>query len=92
MMLVGELWIQEYIVWQVFDHRIDWFYIEADRYAELEPGGDGLLRSRVFPGLWLDRSAMLAGNLAQVLGVVQQGIQSPEHQAFIDQLNSTQSA
>jgi Uma2 family endonuclease len=51
--------VQEYIVWQVFDHKISWFYLDNDRYVDLEPGEDGLCRSRVFPGLWLDREAML---------------------------------
>ncbi|TVQ12300.1 MAG: Uma2 family endonuclease [Leptolyngbya sp. DLM2.Bin27] len=84
--------IQEYLVWQVFDRKIDWFYLDADRYVDLEPGDDGLCRSRVFPGLWLDRGAMVQGNLAQVLAVVQQGLQSSEHQAFVERLQSIQGA
>lgn len=43
-----------------------------------------LLCSEVFPGLWLDVDAMLAGNLARVLEVLQQGIACPEHQQFMD--------
>ena len=84
--------VQEYIVWQVFDRRIDWFYGEAGRYADLEPGADGLCRSRVFPGLWLDREAMVQGNLALVLARLNQGLQSSEHRAFVEKLQSTQGA
>lgn len=40
------------------------------------------MKSRIFPGLWLDSPALLAGNLASVLETVRQGTQSPEHAAF----------
>ncbi|MEO1070316.1 MAG: hypothetical protein AAFW95_14585 [Cyanobacteria bacterium J06638_6] len=40
----------------MFDRRIDWFYVESDRYTDLEPGN---CRSRVFPGLWLDGEAVV---------------------------------
>ncbi len=84
--------VQEYIVWQVFDRKIDWFHLDAGRYVDLESDDNGICSSQVFPGLWLDREAMVQGNLAQVLAVVQQGLQSPEHQAFVDTLNSIQGA
>ena len=35
---------------------------------EIIPGSDGLLRSRAFPGLWLDGSALLNGEMKAVLG------------------------
>ncbi len=82
--------VQEYIVWQVYDRRIDWFYLEAGQYIDLQLSADGICRSLVFPGLWFDRDAMIKGDLTQVLAVVQQGIQSPEHQLFVDQLQSPQ--
>lgn len=84
--------VQEYIVWQVFDHKISWFYLDNDCYVDLGPDEDGLCRSRVFPGLWLDREAMVQGNLAQVLAKLNQGLQSTEHQAFVEKLQSTQGA
>ncbi|NMF84414.1 Uma2 family endonuclease [Nodosilinea sp. P-1105] len=82
--------VKEYIVWQVFDRKIDWFYLEGDRYVDLPLGADGVCQSRVFPGLWLDREAMVRGDLAQVLSVVQQGLQSLEHKDFLGRLNSIQ--
>lgn len=84
--------VQEYIVWQVFDRKISWFHLDTGHYVDLEPGEDGICRSRIFPGLWLDRDALVHGNLAQVLAVVQRGLQSPEHKAFVDRLNSTQNS
>lgn len=68
--------VQEYLVWRVLDGALDWFQLEAGRYVLQEPGDDGILRSRQFAGLWLDREALLAGNMQQVLAVLQQGIAS----------------
>ncbi|MBD2596905.1 Uma2 family endonuclease [Nostoc spongiaeforme FACHB-130] len=78
--------IKEYIVWQVFDQQIDWFCLEAGEYVNLQPNQAGIFQSQVFPGLWLDRSALLACDMQQVLTVLQTGLNSPEHQAFVQQL------
>lgn len=77
----------EYIVWQVYDGRIDWFVLEAEKYVMLQPGDDGLVRSRVFPGLWLDVDAMLKCNMQKVLSILQIGVASSEHEEFIKQLS-----
>ena len=44
-------------------------------------------RSEVFPGLWLDPAALLRGDLATVLAVVQRGLASPEHATFATRLH-----
>jgi Uma2 family endonuclease len=75
--------VREYIVWRVQDRAIDWFVLREGAYEPLAPGADGLLRSEVFPGLWLDPTALLRGDLATVLAVVRQGVESPEHAEFI---------
>lgn len=66
--------VQEYIVWQIYDGRITWFYLNEGAYQELTPDEDGIIRSRVFPGLWLAAAALLTGDLAAVLAVCQQGL------------------
>ncbi|MBN3950858.1 MAG: Uma2 family endonuclease [Nostoc sp. NMS7] len=78
--------IQEYIVWQVFEQRIDWFHLEAGEYTNLHPDTAGVIQSQIFPGLWLDQSALLSGDMQQVLSVLQAGVNSIEHQAFVQQL------
>jgi Uma2 family endonuclease len=75
--------VREYIVWRVVDRAIDWFVLRAGRYERLEPEADGILRSEVFPGLWLDATSLTAGDSARVLTVVQQGISSAEHAEFV---------
>ena len=79
--------VQEYIVWQVHDRRIDWFRLREGEYINLMPDSEGVVRSEVFPGLWLAVSAMLTGNLASVLRVLQLGLLTSEHAAFVRQLS-----
>lgn len=78
--------VQEYIVWQSLENKVDWFWLNAGEYEALLPDADGLIRSRVFPGLWLDVGALCNGNLAQVMQGLQTGIQSPAHAEFVQQL------
>jgi hypothetical protein len=80
--------ILEYIVWRVEDQVIDWFILKRGKYQRLVKVKNGLYKSKVFPGLWLDPNAMVAGNLAKVIDVVQQGVASPEHQRFVEKLRS----
>jgi len=75
--------VREYVVWRVLDRQIDWFVLQRERYEPLVAAADGSVRSSVFPGLWLDAAALLRGDLSAVLAVVQQGLSSPEHAAFV---------
>ncbi|NEQ85696.1 MAG: Uma2 family endonuclease, partial [Moorea sp. SIO2I5] len=68
--------VQEYLVWRVNDGEFDWFRLREGEYTQLEPNPEGIICSEIFPGLWLDKAALLAGNLAKVLEILQQGLQS----------------
>jgi Uma2 family endonuclease len=78
--------VREYIVWQVHEQQIDWFALEDEQYIKLQPDEAGIVRSRMFPGLWLHSSAMLGGDIPTFLAVLQQGLATPEHQAFVTSL------
>src|SRR5262245_8690722 len=78
--------VKEYVVWRVWDKAIDWFILSEGRYDRLPLGSDGMCRSQVFPGLWLDPAALIQGNLAHVLEVCLQGLASSEHSEFIQKL------
>ncbi len=80
--------VNEYLVWRVLDAAVDWFALRHGDYVRLEAGVDGWHRSEVFPGLWLDAAALVRGDLAAVLQVLQQGLASPEHAEFVKRLNS----
>lgn len=79
--------VQEYLVWRFYDREFDWFILNNEEYIKLEPNADGVICSQTFPGLWLDRAALLAGDLAKVLAVLQLGLATPEHQTFVKKLS-----
>jgi Uma2 family endonuclease len=74
--------VREYIVWRVLDAEIDWFVLRGGKYEALETSSDGLLRSIIFPGLWLDSAAMIRGDMRRALSVLEQGLSSVEHAEF----------
>lgn len=79
--------VREYIVWRVLDRQIDWFVLSDGEFVRLEADSSGLLKGSVFPGLWLDAAALIAGSLKKVTKALKQGIASPEHAAFVQRLN-----
>jgi Uma2 family endonuclease len=80
--------VREYLVWRVYDQQLDWFSLEAGEYIKLEPDNDGIMRSQVFPGLWLATSQLLSGKMKEVLAVLQQGLNSVEHKQFSQRLST----
>jgi Uma2 family endonuclease len=78
--------VQEYLVWRTLDEQADWFELREGEYAPLEADARGVVRSRVFPGLWLAVQPLLAGDLAAVLAELQQGLATEEHAAFVRKL------
>ena len=79
--------VPEYLVWRTRHRIIDWFQLDRNgEYVPLVPDADGIHKSRVFPGLWLAGSAIIAGDMATVLAVVGRGIVTPEHAKFVEKL------
>jgi Uma2 family endonuclease len=77
---------QEYLLWRTLDRALTWFALRGDHYEALPAGADGIYRSEVFPGLWLDAGALLRGDLPAVTQVLQAGLASPEHAALVSRL------
>ena len=78
--------VREYVVWRVLDQAIDWFSLRRTKYEPLQPDAQGILRSRVFPGLWMNPTAMLRFDVQAVTQLLQQGFATPEHAAFVAKL------
>jgi Uma2 family endonuclease len=78
--------VKEYLVVVLRQARVLWLVLRSGRFEELAPGADGILRSEVFPGLWLDPAALLRLDTRRVLEVLRQGLASPEHGAFVGRL------
>jgi len=82
--------VPEYLVFETYEQRVHWFVLSGEQYELLAPDANGIIRSEVFPGLWLQVDALWAGDVATVLAVLQQGLAAPEHAAFVEQLKQKQ--
>jgi Uma2 family endonuclease len=80
--------VREYVVFALRQSRVYWFANRDEKFVELALSPDGIYRSEVFPGLWLDPSALLAGDMARVRAVLALGLASPEHAAFVERLKA----
>jgi Uma2 family endonuclease len=80
--------VLEYVVVVLRQRLVRWFILQAGAYEDMAADTDGIFRSRVFPGLWLHADALLRLDGAQVMQVLQQGIVSSEHAAFVQQLQA----
>lgn len=78
--------VKEYLIWRVDDGELDWFYLQDGEYRQREANAEGMICSQVFPGLWLDKTALLSGDLAKVLAGLQGGLKSEEYLAFVGSL------
>ena len=79
--------VQEYLVLRAADTAVDWFALRGGVYERLTGDAAGLLRSEVFPGLWLDVAALLQGDLAGVRAAVTNGVRTAEHAGFCGRLS-----
>ena len=73
--------VREYLVWRLHERRIDCYRLVDGDYRPL-PQEDGIIRSRVFPGLQLNVRALLQGDAAAALATAQAGVGSRAHRAF----------
>jgi hypothetical protein len=78
--------VREYLVICALEQELHWFNFDSRR--QLKPDSHGIYRSQVFPGLWIDGPALLTRNGKRLLEVVQQGLASPEHVAFLERLEA----
>jgi Uma2 family endonuclease len=78
--------VVEYLVVELGPNRIHWFARRANRFHKLPPGPDGIYRSNVFPGLWLDAESLFAEDRHRLIEVLKQGLATPEHAAFVARL------
>jgi Uma2 family endonuclease len=78
--------VREYVVVLMRQQRLVWLVRRDRAFEELAPGPDGVLRSEVFPGLWLDPAALLRLDKQRLSEVLHQGLATPEHAAFVARL------
>jgi Uma2 family endonuclease len=79
-----EAGVQEYIVLCLEERELHWFHFPSKR--KLKPDRNGVWKSRIFPGLWINEPALWERDSTRLRETVQQGVASPEHQAFARRL------
>jgi Uma2 family endonuclease len=78
--------VREYMVAALRSREVFWFIRRRGKFKELAPGADGIIRSEIFPGLWLEPEALLRRDRKRLLAVLRQGLALPEHAAFVAKL------
>ncbi len=78
--------VLEYVVRALEPDEVLWHVLHEDRLVAVPPDADGLYRSRVFPGLWLDPAALLVRDTRRLRAVLDQGLATPEHAEFVAKL------
>jgi len=82
----------EYVVVVLRQRVVRWFVLQDGTYREVAADAHGLFKSTIFPGLWLDAPALPRRDVRQVMDTLQHGIETPEHAAFVQQLQACRSA
>jgi Uma2 family endonuclease len=78
--------VLEYFVVCWEEQETHWFHFSSGDM--IRPTRQGISRSRVFPGLWLDVAALLRLDSARLMEVLQQGLASRAHAAFVKRLQT----
>jgi Uma2 family endonuclease len=86
-----QLGVQEYLVVVVRSKSIRWFLRRGKQFVEFETS-DGIYRSELLPGLWLDAQALFAKDARRLRDTLSLGLTTPEHGAFVQLLNQRMQA
>jgi Uma2 family endonuclease len=78
--------VREYVVLSTKRPELFWHERRRRKFARLSPPADGVYRSKVFPGLWLNAKAALGIDSKGVLDALNAGLADPSHAAFVAEL------
>ena len=78
--------VKEYLAVLLKSGEVRWHRLVPDSYQTVPCSPDGVIRSVVFPGLWLNVAALLAGDLRALLDTLEKGLATPEHAEFVERL------
>jgi hypothetical protein len=84
--------VLDYVVVVLRQRVVRWFILQDSTYREVEADAGGLFKATVFPGLWLGALALLRHDGRQVMVALPHGIETPEHAAFVQQLQAHRNA
>jgi Uma2 family endonuclease len=86
--LYERMGVREYLIALPRQKKLVCHRLTPAGFQIFEPIVDGIFRSGMFPGLWLDMDALWKLDLARMNTVLQQGLATPEHAAFAAQVAS----
>ena len=75
--------VAEYLVFAAYEQQTHWFQLREGQYQPIPANDDGIYRSRVFPGLWLNSLAFWQNDTATLLATLNAGLASADHAAFV---------
>jgi hypothetical protein len=78
--------VLEYVVRALEPDEVLWHVLIEGRLVAVSPDADGLYRSRVFPGLWLDPESLLTRDTRRLRAVIDQGVATADHAAFVERM------
>ena len=78
--------IGEYLVVAIGPDEVFHFARLGEALVRQPSDADGLMKSEVFPGLWLDPAALYRDDLAGLFAALDCGLATPEHAAFVERL------
>lgn len=78
--------VTEYLIVIVRTGEVEWFTRGKRGFTALKPDAAGVLKSRVFPGLWLDPAGVFDRTAKRLLAVLNDGLASDAHAKFVAKL------
>lgn len=78
--------VLEYLVLDVERGVVHWFDLRTDEPLRIP--ADGIVRSRAFPGFWIDTRALMARDVNRLADCLDRGIASDEHSRFVAELDA----
>ena len=76
--------VLEYLVFDLQESKLYWFDLQTRKQLSAE--NDGIIRIRVFPGLWIDVAALLQRKITELTETLKKGLNSGEHADFVKRL------
>jgi Uma2 family endonuclease len=80
--------VHEYLVYCLNPQQLHFFNLQSKPRKDLVIS-NGIYKSTVFPGLWIDVDALFAMNLQRSIEVLHEGISDADHASFIQQLRNS---
>jgi len=74
--------VQEYLFILAKEQRLVWFELLDGLYVEKQTDVDGVLKSTIFPGLWLSPDSLFEEHSAALLGTLREGMATADYRTW----------